>query len=124
MAPTRPDYGRLSACRAGRRRARAAPCARPFALPGSKSLTNRLLLLAALADGPSRLIAPLQARDTVLMADALRAIGVTVTTDGADWVVTPGELHGGSIDTGLAGTVMRFVPPVAALADGAGALRR
>jgi 3-phosphoshikimate 1-carboxyvinyltransferase len=88
-------------------------------LPGSKSLTNRLLLLAALADGPSRLIAPLQARDTVLMADALRAIGVTVTPDGADWIVTPGELHGGSIDTGLAGTVMRFVPPVAALADGA-----
>ncbi|MDT4913483.1 MAG: 3-phosphoshikimate 1-carboxyvinyltransferase, partial [Pseudonocardiales bacterium] len=87
-------------------------------LPGSKSLTNRLLLLAALADGPSRLVAPLQARDTVLMADALRGLGVGVTEDGADWIVTPGALRGGIVDTGLAGTVMRFVPPVAALADG------
>jgi 3-phosphoshikimate 1-carboxyvinyltransferase len=88
------------------------------ALPGSKSLTNRLLLLAAVADAPSRLVAPLRARDTVLMADALRALGVDVHDDGADWVVTPGPLHGGAVDTGLAGTVMRFVPPVAALAAG------
>ncbi len=87
-------------------------------LPGSKSLTNRLLLLAALAEGPSRLVAPLQARDTLLMADALRALGVDVADDGADWVVTPGPLHGGQVDAGLAGTVMRFVPPLAALADG------
>ncbi len=88
-------------------------------LPGSKSLTNRLLLLAAVADGPSRLVAPLRARDTVLMADALRALGVDVRDDGADWVVTPVALHGGQVDTGLAGTVMRFVPPLAGLADGA-----
>jgi 3-phosphoshikimate 1-carboxyvinyltransferase len=88
------------------------------ALPGSKSLTNRLLLLAALADGPSRLIAPLRARDTLLMADALRALGIEITDDGPDWVVTPGTLHQGHVDTGLAGTVMRFVPPLAALADG------
>src|SRR5690348_15121921 len=87
-------------------------------LPGSKSLTNRLLLLAALADSPSRLVAPLRARDTLLMADALRTLGVAITDDGADWVVEPGALHGGRVDTGLAGTVMRFVPPVAALADG------
>ncbi|MFN2559892.1 MAG: 3-phosphoshikimate 1-carboxyvinyltransferase [Jatrophihabitans sp.] len=87
-------------------------------LPGSKSLTNRLLLLAALADGPSRLIAPLQARDTRLMTGALQTLGVDVAGDGPDWVVTPGPLHGGHVDTGLAGTVMRFVPPVAALADG------
>jgi 3-phosphoshikimate 1-carboxyvinyltransferase len=87
-------------------------------LPGSKSLTNRLLLLAALAEGPSRLTAPLRARDTLLMAGALRALGVAVDDDGPDWVVTPGALHGGHVDTGLAGTVMRFVPPVAALADG------
>jgi 3-phosphoshikimate 1-carboxyvinyltransferase len=87
-------------------------------LPGSKSLTNRLLLLAALADGPSRLVAPLRARDTLLMADALRGLGVEVADDGADWVVTPGALRGGRVDTGLAGTVMRFVPPIAGLAQG------
>ena len=59
------------------------------------------------------------------MAAALRALGVGVADDGADWVVTPAPLRGGgSVDVGLAGTVQRFVPPVAALADGAGALRR
>jgi 3-phosphoshikimate 1-carboxyvinyltransferase len=89
------------------------------ALPASKSLTNRLLLLAALADAPSRLVAPLRARDTLLMADALRSLGASIVDDGADWVVTPAPLHGGTVDTGLAGTVMRFVPPVAGLADGA-----
>ena len=87
-------------------------------LPGSKSLTNRLLVLAAVADGPSRLVAPLRARDTDLMAAALRVLGTDVSDDGADWVVTPGALHGGRIDAGLAGTVMRFVPPLAALSDG------
>jgi 3-phosphoshikimate 1-carboxyvinyltransferase len=87
-------------------------------LPGSKSLTNRLLLLAALADGPSRLVAPLRARDTLLMVEALRGLGVDITDDAADWIVTPHRLRGARIDTGLAGTVMRFVPPVAALADG------
>jgi 3-phosphoshikimate 1-carboxyvinyltransferase len=87
-------------------------------LPGSKSLTNRLLLLAALGEGPSRLVAPLRARDTELMAGALRTLGVDVADDGADWVVSPGPLRAGHVDTGLAGTVMRFVPPIAALADG------
>lgn len=87
-------------------------------VPGSKSLTNRLLLLAAIADGPTLLVNPLQARDTVLMADALRALGVRIGDLGADWLVTPERLHGGDVDTGLAGTVMRFVPPLAALADG------
>ena len=87
-------------------------------LPGSKSQTNRVLVLAALADGPSRLVAPLRARDTLLMAGALQALGADVADDGADWVVTPGPLRGGRVDCGLAGTVMRFVPPVAALADG------
>ena len=87
-------------------------------LPGSKSQTNRVLILAALADGVSRIARPLRARDTMLMAEALRALGATIVDDGADWVVTPGTLHGAVIDTGLAGTVMRFVPPVAALADG------
>jgi 3-phosphoshikimate 1-carboxyvinyltransferase len=88
------------------------------ALPGSKSLTNRLLLLAAVADAPTRLIAPLRARDTLLMTDALRGLGVQVDDDGADWLVTPAALHAAQIDTGLAGTVMRFVPPIAALANG------
>jgi 3-phosphoshikimate 1-carboxyvinyltransferase len=88
-------------------------------LPGSKSLTNRYLLLAALADGPSRIIAPLRARDTMLMVEALGSLGVGIVDVGTDWRVVPGPLHGGTIDTGLAGTVMRFVPPMAALATGA-----
>jgi 3-phosphoshikimate 1-carboxyvinyltransferase len=93
-------------------------------LPGSKSLTNRYLVLAALADQPSRLRAPLQSRDTLLMTDALRALGTgieDVAAPGAstDWLVTPAQLRGpAEIDCGLAGTVMRFLPPVAALAGG------
>lgn len=89
------------------------------ALPGSKSLTNRLLVLAALAEGPSRLRGVLRARDTELMAAALRALGVAVQDDGDDWVVSPAPLHAAAVDTGLAGTVMRFLPPVATLATGA-----
>jgi 3-phosphoshikimate 1-carboxyvinyltransferase len=96
-----------------------APVRASVRLPGSKSLTNRLLLLAALADGPSRVVAPLRARDALLMADALRALGVSIEDDGPDWIITPGALHGGRVDTGLAGTVMRFVPPIAGLVDGA-----
>ena len=87
-------------------------------LPGSKSLTNRLLVVGALADGSSRISAPLRARDTRLMADALRALGVEVADTGDAFLVSPGPLHSGSVDCGLAGTVMRFVPPVAGLADG------
>jgi 3-phosphoshikimate 1-carboxyvinyltransferase len=94
-------------------------------VPGSKSLTNRYLVLSSLAQEPSRLRAPLHSRDTALMAKALRALGTAVEevpgagAFGPDWIVTPRPLHGpATIDTGLAGTVMRFVPPVAALADG------
>jgi 3-phosphoshikimate 1-carboxyvinyltransferase len=88
-------------------------------LPGSKSITARALVLAAIADGPSRLDRPLRARDTDLMAAGLRALGVRIEEDGADWVVTPGELRGpADVDAGLAGTVLRFLPPVAALATG------
>jgi 3-phosphoshikimate 1-carboxyvinyltransferase len=88
-------------------------------VPGSKSVTNRALILAAVAAEPSRLRAPLRARDTALMVDALRTLGVQVVDDGADWVVTPGPLRGGGrVDVGLAGTVQRFVPPVATLAVG------
>ncbi|WP_163275140.1 3-phosphoshikimate 1-carboxyvinyltransferase [Cellulomonas iranensis] len=89
------------------------------AVPGSKSLSNRYLVLAALADGPSTLRSLLVSRDTRLMADALRALGVGVELDDDAVRVTPGELRGAvTVDCGLAGTVMRFLPPVAALADG------
>jgi len=98
------------------------------ALPGSKSLTNRFLVLAALANDRSRLRAPLRSRDTLLMAQALRSLGVGIEDvpseaagdrAGTDWLITPDELLGNtSIDVGLAGTVMRFLPPVAALARG------
>ena len=87
-------------------------------VPGSKSISNRALVLAAIADGPSTLTGVLDARDTRLMRDALIAMGTSI--EGGDAVrVTPGILHGyAEIDCGLAGTVMRFVPPVAALAYG------
>jgi 3-phosphoshikimate 1-carboxyvinyltransferase len=102
---------------------RSAPVDAIVALPGSKSITARALILAGLADGPSRLIRPLRARDTDLMAAGLRALGVRIEETGSpthpDWVVTPGALRGpAEIDAGLAGTVLRFLPPLAALADG------
>src|SRR4051794_20275738 len=111
-------------------------------LPGSKSMTNRALVLAALAAEPTVIRRPLRSRDTLLMAAALRSLGTGLAAgdvavavagagDGASdgdgdgdgggggWTVTPGELHGpATVDCGLAGTVMRFVPPVAALAAG------
>jgi 3-phosphoshikimate 1-carboxyvinyltransferase len=89
-------------------------------VPGSKSLTNRALLLAAVAEGPSEVHNALRSRDTDLMAGALRALGASVDSSLEDWLVSP--LRGGGdaeVDCGLAGTVMRFVPPVAALRDGA-----
>jgi len=88
-------------------------------VPGSKSLTNRYLVLAALADGPGLLRGALRSRDTRLMAAALGALGTVVEEDGSDWSVRPAALVGGTtIHCGLAGTVMRFLPAVAALADG------
>ena len=88
-------------------------------VPGSKSITNRAVLLAALADGPATITAPLRSRDSALMLAALRAMGTGIDELGPDWRVTPQPLRGpAEIDCGLAGTVMRFVPPVAALADG------
>ncbi|MCZ2806611.1 3-phosphoshikimate 1-carboxyvinyltransferase [Modestobacter sp. VKM Ac-2983] len=99
--------------------ARRTPVDAVVTLPGSKSITARALVLAAIADGPSRLVRPLRARDTDLMAAGLRAIGVAIVADGADWLVTPGPLRGpAEVDAGLAGTVLRFLPPVAALAAG------
>lgn len=105
----------------------ATPWAAPFApspvtatvsVPGSKSITNRALLLSALADAPSVITGALRSRDTLLMADALRTLGATVVNDGDNVIVTPGELHGGEVRCGLAGTVLRFLPAVAALAHG------
>jgi 3-phosphoshikimate 1-carboxyvinyltransferase len=95
------------------------PLEATVSLPGSKSLTNRALVLAAVADGPGVVRRALRSRDTELMAAALTALGAEVDTTGDDWKVTPGPWQGGAtVDCGLAGTVMRFVPPVAALADG------
>lgn len=89
-------------------------------VPGSKSITNRVLVLAALADGPSTVHAPLRSRDTVLMAAALSALGVGFADrEDGGWDVTPAALRGpADIDCGLAGTVMRFLPPAAAIAEG------
>jgi 3-phosphoshikimate 1-carboxyvinyltransferase len=88
-------------------------------IPGSKSVTNRALILASIADGTSLLTRPLRSRDTVLMAAGLRAIGVNIEDVGGDWRVTPGVLRGPArVDVGNAGTVMRFLPPIAALAEG------
>lgn len=96
-----------------------APISAAVTLPGSKSLTNRALLLAAISDGPSTVARALRSRDTLLMAGALTALGADVDTTGVDWVVTPGAFTGdAAVDCGLAGTVMRFVPPVAALSTG------
>lgn len=103
----------------------SGPLVARLTLPGSKSQTNRELVLSALAERPSDLHRPLHSRDTALMAEALKSLGATIREYpgdgefGPDWIVEPGELHGGvSISAGLAGTVMRFVPPVAALALG------
>ena len=96
-------------------------------LPGSKSVTNRALIIAALAEAPSVLRRPLRSRDTQLMAAGLRALGTHIEDLAAhdaggaagDWAIEPGPFKGGAeIDCGLAGTVMRFLPPVATLADG------
>ena len=103
----------------------SGPVTATVELPGSKSLTNRYLVLAALASGTSRLRRPLRSRDTMLMAAALRSLGASVTDlpgsdrDCDDWLIAPASLSGAtSVHCGLAGTVMRFLPPVAALANG------
>jgi len=102
----------------------AAPHARgpvhaELSLPGSKSLTNRALVLASLADAPSVVRRALRSRDTALMAGALAALGADIDSSGDDWTVAPGSLSGNArVDCGLAGTVTRFVPPVAGLARG------
>ena len=89
-------------------------------IPGSKSATNRALILAALAKTPSILRKPLHSRDSALMIAGLKAIGCAITQESnGDLQITPEKFFGpASVDVGNAGTVMRFLPPVAALANG------
>ncbi|WP_245581215.1 3-phosphoshikimate 1-carboxyvinyltransferase [Propionicicella superfundia] len=105
----------------------SAPITRAVRTPGSKSATNRALVLAALADGPSLIGGALDSRDTSLMLDGLRTLGVETdverhprydTLDRLRITPPPAFTGGGDVDCGLAGTVMRFVPPVAGLAAG------
>lgn len=100
-----------------------APVDADVVVPGSKSVTNRALVLAALARGRSVVRRPLHSRDTTLMAAGLRVLGVrvrrgadgdfTVSSDGPPFAPVHPD-----IDVGNAGTVARFLPPVAALASG------
>ncbi|CAB4727145.1 unannotated protein [freshwater metagenome] len=96
------------------------PITAAVTIPGSKSATNRALILAALAKSPSTLRKPLHSRDSALMIAGLKAIGCGITEESnGDLIVTPGKFFGpASVDVGNAGTVMRFLPPVAALANG------
>jgi 3-phosphoshikimate 1-carboxyvinyltransferase len=89
-------------------------------IPGSKSVTNRALILAAQATSPSILRKPLVSRDSELMSAGLIAMGVSIEEKGDHWLVTPpAQLQGPArVDVGNAGTVMRFLPPLAALAHG------
>lgn len=96
-----------------------APVDAVVRLPGSKSVTNRALVLGALASGTTRVRAPLRARDTLLMAGALRSLGASVVENGEDWLVSSGSAPTAAhVELGNAGTVARFVPPVAALRAG------
>ncbi|MGV9195147.1 3-phosphoshikimate 1-carboxyvinyltransferase [Microbacterium sp. MC2] len=103
-----------------------APVHATVTVPGSKSLTNRELVLSALADGPSLLVSPLHSDDSEHMIAALRALGVQIETVpgegefGPDLEVTPLAAFAGdtTVDCGQAGTVMRFVAPLAGYAVG------
>ena len=105
----------------------ATPVDISVVIPGSKSVTNRALILAAQAKNPSTLRRPLVSRDSELMVAGLKALGigieeVSTVVDGVEelqWIITPASMRGGvRIDVGNAGTVMRFLPPLAALATG------
>ena len=103
--------------------AASKPISATVTIPGSKSATNRALILAALATTPSRIRKPLSSRDTDLMVKGLQSLGCKIeqikTDQGFDYQVIPGKLTGPTqIDVGNAGTVMRFLPPIAALATG------
>ena len=105
----------------------ATPVDISVVIPGSKSVTNRALILAAQAKSPSVLRRPLVSRDSELMVAGLKALGIgieekTVVVNGSEelqWIITPAPMRGGvKVDVGNAGTVMRFLPPLAALATG------
>ena len=103
--------------------AASKPISATVNIPGSKSATNRALILAALSTTPSRIRKPLSSRDTDLMVKGLQSLGCKIeqikTDQGFDYQVIPGKLMGpAQIDVGNAGTVMRFLPPIAALATG------
>ena len=103
--------------------AASKPISATVTIPGSKSATNRALILAALATTPSRIRKPLSSRDTDLMVKGLQSLGCKIeqveTDQGFDYQVIPDKLTGPTqIDVGNAGTVMRFLPPIAALATG------
>jgi 3-phosphoshikimate 1-carboxyvinyltransferase len=105
----------------------ASPVQLSVVIPGSKSVTNRALILAAQANSPSLLRRPLVSRDSQLMVAGIKSLGIGIDERDAEingvqelhWKVTPARLVGGAkIDVGNAGTVMRFLPPLAALAQG------
>ncbi|GAB3282051.1 3-phosphoshikimate 1-carboxyvinyltransferase [Microbacterium lacusdiani] len=104
----------------------AGPLEAVLTIPGSKSLTNRELILAALAEGPSRLLSPLQSDDSRRMLEGLRALGVEVEEVpgdgpfGPDLLVHPAApfTAPATVDCGQAGTVMRFLAPLAGFASG------
>ena len=97
------------------------PISTTIEIPGSKSATNRALILSALASSPSTLRKPLHSRDSSLMVAGLRALGTEISeAPNGDLTINPKKISGpAKVDVGNAGTVMRFLPPVAALANGA-----
>jgi 3-phosphoshikimate 1-carboxyvinyltransferase len=99
----------------------AHPISASIEIPGSKSVTNRALILAALAATPSILRKPLHSRDSALMIAGLKALGCGINQlPNGDLEINPKAFVGpASVDVGNAGTVMRFLPPVASLANGA-----
>jgi len=123
MAPNQPDVARAADTDATDWLAprAAGPVRARVRLPGSKSMTNRALVLAALSSARTEVIAPLVARDTRLMAAALRTLGWQVDEEPGSWIVAPGSVRPErdqpevEVDVGNAGTVLRFLPPVAAL---------
>ena len=87
--------------------------------PGSKSITNRALITAGLAEGDSRIVDPLRSDDTDAMVECLRTMGIGVQVGEREFRVSSrGRLQGGVLDARASGTTTRFVTAAAALADG------
>src|SRR5204862_3035592 len=102
----------------------AGPLDVVVSLPGSKSITNRALVCAALAEGTSTLTNALHADDTEAMVEGLRALGATIE---ADWPAGQIRVTGTEgrpisdvaiVDARLSGTTSRFLLPVAGLGEG------